>query len=331
MVVDAIVFTAKGTPRLQTVELARELLPNELRVRTLCSGVSIGTERLLWEDRLSYAKFPQVLGYQSVGEVEEVGVEATGFAVGDRVIIRQSRFEGEAAFPVSGCHAAAAVAQQEQCLRVPDTLDPVAGSLYVLVAVGFHGVAMAGVGYTDTVAVQGCGMVGLAVVIAARLRGARIAAIDPRPERRQAALALGADIALDPGADETTEALARFAPPGADVVFESTGFGRLLDAAFELARPHGRFVFQGNYGGDAPISFQFIPPHGKQLTCYFPCNDGLLPCRRAVTQLLARGQIDLAPAITHVVRPAEAVAVYEEIIAGGGAATAANGIVIDWR
>ncbi len=331
MSVSAVMFTAPCQPALGTVELPSELEPNQIRYRTVCSGISIGTERLLWEGRLDYAKFPQVLGYQAIGVVEEVGAEIDDVAVGQPILTRRSLFQGEAVHPVSGTHVAAGVVERGQFLPAPPGIDPLQASIFVLPCVGYHGVAMAQVTYGEVVAVQGCGLVGLAVVAAARLRGARIVALDPSPRRREAALALGADLAVDPQAEDALEVVKSLDQRGADVVFEATGFGQLLDAAFALARTHGRFVFQGNYGGDKPIEFMFIPPHGRQLTCYFPCNDGLLPCRRAVTQLMARGQLDFSPAISHVVSPAGAVEIYKEIIAGHGAATSALGVVIDWR
>lgn len=327
----AIIFTAPCRPTLGSVELPDTLEPNEFRATTFCSGVSIGTERLLWENRLGYAKFPQVIGYQAVGEVTEIGSEITDLEVGQKVVWRSSRFAGEAVAPVSGCHAAAAVVRRGEATPVPANIDDHQASLYVLPAVGFHGVAMAGVSYGELVAVQGLGLVGLAVVAAARLRGARIVGLDPHPGRREAALAMGADWVVDPANEDAVEAVKAIQEPGADVVFESTGFGKLLDSAFALTRGHGRFVFQGNYGDDHPASFKFNVPHGRQLQCFFPCNDGVQPCRRAVTQLIARGQLDFRPAITHVTGPAGAVKLYEEIIAGEGAATNALGIVVDWR
>jgi 2-desacetyl-2-hydroxyethyl bacteriochlorophyllide A dehydrogenase len=330
---EAIVFTAPSQPVLQAVELPDELAPDEFRGRTLCSGISIGTERLLWEGRLAWSDephFPQVLGYQAIGIVEALGSEVTDFEIGQRVLWRNSRFAEELPRAFSGTHTAMAVARRGDALPAPEGLDDESGSLFVLPAVGFHGVAMAQVSYGEVVAVQGLGMVGLAVVAACRLRGARLVAIDPSPQRRAAALAMGADVAVDPTIDSADDAVKSMNPSGADVVFESTGVGRLLDAAFALARTHGRFVFQGNYGGDKPIEIQFLVPHGKQLTCFFPCNDGLLPCRRAVTQLMARGQLDWRPAVSHVVGPVGAVTLYERIIAGHGAATDVLGAVIRW-
>lgn len=324
-------WTEPCRPVLQRVELPDTLEPDEIRARTFCSGVSIGTERLLWEGRLDYAKFPQVIGYQAIGVVEEVGENITDLQVGQKILWRTNRFAGEQVFPVSGCHASRTVTTRAQVTPAPDGLDEVQGSLFVLPCVGFHGVDMAGVHYGDLVAVQGLGMVGLAVVAAARLRGARIVGIDVKPERLAAAKVMGADWLVNPRETNPVEAVQGIQQAGADVVFEATGFGQLLDSAFALARVHGKFVFQGNYGGDKPISYMFIPPHGKQLTCYYPCNDGLQPCRRAVTQLMARGAIDLGPSISHVVRPAEAVRIYEELVAGEGAATDALGVVIDWR
>jgi L-iditol 2-dehydrogenase len=332
MQTSTVAFTAINQPALLTADLPEDLAPDEFRGRTLCSGISIGTERLLWEGRLAWGnEFPVVLGYQAIGIVEELGSEVSDFEVGQRVLWRNSRFAEGSVDAASGTHTAMAVARRGDSLAIPDELDAEQASLFVLPAVGFHGVAMAGVSYGEVVAVQGLGLVGLAVVAAARLRGAVIVAIDPSAARRTAALAIGADVVVDPLTESAGEVVGGLRPGGADVVFESSGIGRLLDSAFELARPHGRFVFQGNYGGDKPVNFQFLVPHGKQLQAYFPCNDGLTPCRRAVTQLMARGAMDFRPAISHIVSPAGAVELYRTIIAGDGAATEVLGAVIDWR
>ena len=91
-----------------------------------------------------------------------------------------------------------------------------------------------------------------------------------------------------------------------------SGIPACLDLAFPLARTHGKFVFLGNYG-NAPISFHFLVPHGKQLTAFFPCNDGLAPCRAAVLRNIATGAIPWEKTITHRVEAADAPALYAAI------------------
>ena len=62
--------------------------PNDILVRNLWSGVSIGTEMLLVRKKINWGPFPICLGYQAVGVVEEVGASVEGFKVGDKIYHR---------------------------------------------------------------------------------------------------------------------------------------------------------------------------------------------------------------------------------------------------
>jgi L-iditol 2-dehydrogenase len=98
----------------------------------------------------------------------------------------------------------------------------------------------------SSVAVVGCGPIGLLMVQVARAAGARsVLAVDPLPHRRAAAAALGADLALAPS--EAVEA-ARDTP--AEVAFEIAGTNDAVDVALRLARPGARVVLAGIPDGD---------------------------------------------------------------------------------
>jgi len=87
---------------------------------------------------------------------------------------------------------------------------------------------------------------------------------------------------------------------------------RCIDAAIALRRPLGSFVWQGNYG-EAPIALHFLPPHVRRLRMFFPCHDGLQPCRRAVLKDMAAGALRWDRTITHRIASAEAPAIYRRI------------------
>jgi len=176
--------------------------------------------------------------------------------------------------------------------------------------------------------VYGCGQIGLGVVAFSSLRGAVTIAVDVENDRLEIAKGLGADHVIN-GAEQDVEAeVKRIAPPGADAVFESTGIPACVDQAIPLARSHGTFVMQGNYGA-APISFHFLPAHGRRLTWYFPCDDGLAPCRRAVMKNMAIGALDWGKVITHRVQAEDTPAFYAAI--NKGAAKDVIGGVINWE
>jgi threonine dehydrogenase-like Zn-dependent dehydrogenase len=195
---------------------------------------------------------------------------------------------------------------------LPPAADELVSALFVMPAVGFNAVSMAGVKLGDTVVVQGMGLIGLGALLAAGLRGAVTIGSDLNPARLNLARSLGVDHVLDGSAGDVRAQVEALAPGGADVVFEGTGIPAQLDAAFQLCRHRGRFVFLGNYG-TTPITYQFLVPHGKEVTAFYPCNDGLTPCRRAVIKLMAQGALPWQHTISHVVDAAAAPAFYDAI------------------
>ena len=296
------------------------LSPAELLVRCTYSGVSVGTEFAVFRRKLDYGPFPVCTGYQAVGVVEDIGSDVTRFAVGDKVYYRRNflpmQVNGRPVTVCSGVHASYTVLPQDaEIERLPAGIDDATGSLFVMPSVGYNAVDMAGIQMGDVVAFHAVGMIGLGALAAARLRGAVTIAIDLNPRRLEMAQELGASHIIDAGglaADEVRARVEAIKPGGADVVFEGSGIPQCLDLAFPLARLRGKFVFLGHYG-KAPVSFNYLVPHVKQLTAFFPCNGGLEPCRQAVLRNLATGAIPWHKTITHRVKGAEAPDLYARI------------------
>jgi threonine dehydrogenase-like Zn-dependent dehydrogenase len=158
--------------------------------------------------------------------------------------------------------------------------------------------------------------IGLAQTIATcALRGAEVIAIDVNPQRLEAAKMIGAAHCINATQEDVTAAVHAIVPDGADVVFESTGVGSLIDQAILLAKLYGKFIFQGNYG-KGQIQMTFLEAHARQLQVFFPCDDGYVPCRKAVMRLLALGALPLEKLITHRVDAADSPAFYEQINQG---------------
>lgn len=291
--------------------------PGQLRIRTLYSGVSVGTEFAVIQRKLDWGPFPVCTGYQAVGVVEETGRAVTKFHPGDLVYYRRNfmpmRLGSQDVNTCAGTHASAALMDESaEVERLPQGVDPETGAMFVMPSVGYNAVNMAGVGMGDVVAVQGVGLIGLGALVAARLRGAITIAIDIDDGRLDLARQMGIDHTVNSQNEDARARVEAIHPGGADVVFEGSGIPQLLDSAFALARRHGKFVFLGNYG-NAPISFHFLVPHGKQLTAFFPCNDGLEPCRDAVLRNIASGAIPWGKTISHRITADEAPRFYHAI------------------
>ncbi|HVA32164.1 MAG TPA: alcohol dehydrogenase catalytic domain-containing protein [Gaiellaceae bacterium] len=233
-------------------------------------------------------KFPILLGHEGAGTVEAVGERVTSVAPGDRVVIAwrapcgddcpaclrgdprrcsnnlraQRRMhrasDGALLSPVLRCGAFAdrAIVHEACAVKVPVEL-PVEQAC--LLACGFSTGAGAALWATPvragaSVAVIGCGGVGLAVVQGARLAGAgRIVAIDVVDEKLELALSLGATDAVD-GRDADAVAQVRaLAGAGVDYAFSAIGAPSGLADAVRMCA----------YGGTATLVG--VPPPGRTL------------------------------------------------------------------
>jgi L-iditol 2-dehydrogenase len=124
---------------------------------------------------------------------------------------------------------------------IPDSVSDAGGAVLEPLGVALHAFDLGHVRVASSVAVVGCGPIGLLLVQVARAAGARsVLAVDPLPHRRAAAVALGADAALSP--DEAAQA----AQAGeVEVAFEAAGADDAVAVALRLARPGARVVLAG--------------------------------------------------------------------------------------
>lgn len=309
--------------------------PDRILIRTVRSGVSIGTEFALIRNKISWGPYPLCVGYQAVGVIEEVGDQVEGFAAGDVVYYRDGKWmelrDGTAVSCVAGTHCSHAIVNPKTThgiAHLPNGVDLDSAALFVMPAVALYGVDMANVRMGSIAVVHGCGQIGLGVVAFCARRGAVTVAVDIRDDRLEAARAFGADHVVNGAREDVAAAVRRVAPEGGDVVFEATGIPACIDPALQLAKSFGKFVMQGNYGAE-PISFHFLVPHGKRLTWFYPCDDGMAPCRRAVMKNYSLSALDWGPAITHHI-PAEEVAGFYDAI-NRGERNDVIGAVVNWE
>lgn len=330
----AIICGQDQKVHLSEIELPK-LRAKDILVKNICSGVSNGTELMLVRNEVSWGPYPIWLGYQAVGIVECIGGEVDNFKVGDKVYHRgcsvAASLKGKHVSPTMGAHGTYSIVDTTNkthgAALMPEGLDEEQASLFVLPAVGLNGVNLAGVKTGDVVAVLGAGLVGLANVGAAKLRGATVIALDMNPYRLEIARRIGADYVIDTSQQDAAKAIEEIVPGGADVVFEATGKAVCVDIGLSLCRMYGKFVFQGDYG-QRPLTFTFYLAHEKLLSAYFPSEDGYQLCRTAVMDWMARGALKWKETITHKLAPEEAPEFYDKIMTGRVKDTL--GAVIKW-
>lgn len=230
-------------PRL--VELrdapARAPGPSEVVARALASGVSQGTEMLLYKgegpegfDRSLPAShagaapeeiYPRRYGYAWVGEVVLVGARAR-IAIGTRVF---------ALAPHGDAHVLGDADARALPEDVPAARAVLAANLETAITCTWD----AEVGLGDDAVVLGGGVVGILTAWLLARSGANVTLVERSEARRSAARALVPSATIEASA----------APDGtADVVVEATGDPRVLDDAVKWTRPEGRIVVASFYG-----------------------------------------------------------------------------------
>jgi L-iditol 2-dehydrogenase len=219
------------------------------------------------------ARHPAVLGHEVVGEVAAVGEGAGDLRPGERVVVAHhvpcARCHYCLRGSVSMCRAfkasnldpggfseyvrVPAENVRHVTFRVPAGMPDAVASFTEPLGCGVRAIRRAAITAGDTVAVVGLGAMGCLLVQLARLRGARVVAVDPIPARRALAESLGAEIAVAPEAAGATLAGVSDGR-GADVVVLTAGAPALVRAALGWSRDGGAVhLFVGEGEGPLPI------------------------------------------------------------------------------
>ncbi|MDQ1689306.1 MAG: (R,R)-butanediol dehydrogenase / meso-butanediol dehydrogenase / diacetyl reductase [Frankiaceae bacterium] len=244
---------------------------------------------------------PLVLGHEVAGVVEEVGPD-TSFAIGQRVAVEgnlvcgrcPSCLRGEAnlcrdneqlGLQRDGGLAELMLAPEAVCAPIRSSVPPELAALAEPLSVAVRAVRRGRVSGA-TVAVVGAGPVGLLLAQVARLQGAdRVVLVDPLASRRQLAVALGADEAVEPGAGGEY-----------DVVFESAGNAAAVESSVLLTRRGGTTVLLGVTDQAVRLAMpDFLVAERTLLSSMSHVFD---PDFTTAAELINEGKLTLEPLIT---------------------------------
>ena len=314
----AVTLEAPGKVGIREYD-ERPLQPNEVRLRTLYSGISAGTEltayresnpylskrwdddrRLFLEGGVSLQHPIEAWGYEEVGEVAEVGTEVTEMR------------PGEVVWGTWGHKSTTVVDENWAAQRkLPPDVDPIVGIFSRIGAIALNAVLDADVHLGEYVAVFGQGVPGLIASQLARLNGGTVIAIDGIPKRLELAKELGAAHVIDFTKQSPAEEIKGLTENrGADVCIEISGSYRALHEAIRSTAYNSKVVSSGFYQGEGislslgeefhhnrinVISSQIF---GVSLALDHRWTLGRL--ERTVMTLAAEGRISLEPLVTHV-------------------------------
>ncbi len=248
-------------PRPRVVAIEEFEVPSpgdgEVLVETECTLISPGTERAyLLGLPNAEQPFPAYPGYSNVGRVIEAGARTAGLRAGDRVASEAP-------------HASHCVVPAVKAVKIPEpSLPSEHAAFFNLCAIALQGVRKSRLEIGEPALVMGLGVIGLLAVQAARLSGAfPVVGSDPVEIRRQVALRVGADAALDPRAPASAAELARAAGDrGPSVVIEASGQPDAVIEAFRLAAAQARVVLLASTRGETGKVNFYKDVHWKGLT-----------------------------------------------------------------
>ncbi|WP_406267073.1 Zn-dependent alcohol dehydrogenase [Streptomyces sp. NBC_00191] len=283
---------------------------------------------------------PFVPGHEGAGEIIDVGDGVNGLSQGDRVLLcwlpacrvcpACKRGQSELClagfmnagtpnfkrpggdvfgFAGTGTFTEEVVVPAGCAVPIPDDVPfDIAALIGCGVTTGLGAaINTADVAAGSSVAVIGCGGVGISAIQGARLKGAaQIIAVDPVATRREAALRFGATEAVSP--DELADAKQRVtAGEGFDYVFEVVGKSATARTAYETTRRGGTLCIVGAGAMDDHLQlnmFELFFDEKRILPSMYGGGDVLTSYERAIA-LWRAGRIDLEGLITHRVKLAE--------------------------
>jgi 3-hydroxyethyl bacteriochlorophyllide a dehydrogenase len=255
------------------------------------SGVSAGTEKLLWSGRMPPFPglgYPLVPGYESVGRIVDAGADARG-RIGESVFVPgSSAFRG--ARGLFGGSARRVVAASARVVGIPDALGE-RGTLLALAATARH--ALAGGAPPDLIV--GHGVLGRLLARMAVADGAAPVVWEINPQRRQGGA--GYEI-LDPQADPRRDYRA---------IYDVSGDAGLLDTLIGRLGRGGEIVLAGFY--ESRLAFDFPPAFMREARLRIAAEFSPADLASALAQVSA-GLVDLGDLISHRAPASQAQTAY---------------------
>ncbi len=282
----------------------------DITVAVEWSGISTGTERLLWSGQMPHFPgmgYPLVPGYEAVGRVETAG-PLSGVQVGGRVFVPGSRCFG-AVRGLFGAAASHLVVPGARAVPLGEDLGE-QGVLLALAATAQHALAAPGAALPDLIV--GHGTLGRLLARLAVLAGGA-----PTVWERQAGRAAGADgyRVVDPAEDNRRDYRA---------IYDASGDASLLDELIGRLAPGGEVVLAGFYG--ERMSFAFPPAFMREARLRVAAQWGEADLA-AVAGLARSGALSLDGLITHRRDAPEAPDAYRTAFNDA----ACLKMVLDWR
>lgn len=333
-----IIFTKINTAELCDVPVY-EPGDGQVLVKMAYTAISRGTERAnitgdpnisIFDGGAATVHFPRALGYSGTGIVEKTGAGVRGVKVGDRVAVLNSQHRGYCT--VHG--------NQVIPIRYDDVSLEEAAFAYIC-TFPLAAVRKTRVELGEAAIVMGQGILGAMAVQFLHAAGAYpVIAADPVPSRRDFALTIGADLALDPTDADFAAQVKESTQGGCNAAIEVSGQGKALDTVLDCMAKYGRVALLGCTRDPNFTIDYYRKIHGPGITLigahtlarpdteshpgWWTHRDDM----RATLALQHGGRIHIDRILSEIHDPTEAQSVYDRVI---GERDFPQGVLFRWN
>ncbi len=249
-----------------------------------------GTDLHAYAGNQAYFEYPKILGHELASQVMVIGENDKGIKIGDKVVVmpyvscgvcfacNKGKTNCCENITVLGVHADGGMQEQ---ISVPiDVLLPANHlsddqmAIVEPLAIGAHAIRRSGIVPDETVAVVGCGPIGIGIMKLAQIAGAKVIALDTNTQRLNYAKdKIGVDHVVNAGDNALREVTEITNGDLCAVVFDASGNKNALEACPDYMSHGGRFVLVGLSKGE--LTYLHPKVHAKEMT---------LLCSRNATQ-----------------------------------------------
>lgn len=262
---------------------------NEALLQIIKVGIC-GTDLHAYAGNQAYFEYPKILGHELASEVIDIGENDKGIKIGDKVVVmpyiscgvcfacNKGKTNCCENITVLGVHADGGLQEQ---ISVPIELllpanhlsdDQIA--IVEPLAIGAHAIRRSGIKSDETVAVVGCGPIGIGIMKLAQIAGANVIALDMNVQRLNYAKdKIGADHVVNVGGNALREVTEITNGDLCSIVFDASGNKNALETCPDYMSNGGKFVLVGLSKGELTYSHPKV--HAKEMT---------LLCSRNATQ-----------------------------------------------
>ena len=250
--------------------------PGDVLIEVGAVGICGSDLHMVADGRIGDTIFtsPLVIGHEFMGTVRAVGDNARDgsfhpLTVGQRVAVDPSSPCGHCemceqghpnlcpnhtfygVYPTNGALQECMIVHAHNCFPIPDSVSDGAGTLLETLGVAIHAVDLGKLRVANSVAVIGCGPVGMLIIALAKLAGSSaVYAFDKFPWRVEKARRWGAQAYNVHEVDPLKTLMKETGGRGTDVVFEAAWADESVQLAADMTRVGGRLVLVGIPGDD---------------------------------------------------------------------------------